>query len=408
MFIELLLFLFLGILTGVVTGLIPGLHPNTLFIIILSLSDFIYSIPTPLFLTFIISAALCNTFVNFIPSILLGAPEPDSCLSVLPGHRFLMEGNGYEALYLTVAGGVGVTLLTLVAFPLLIILIPAAYGFIHQCIHVILIFIAAWMILDEKHKAGGLIIFILSGLFGLITLNSFPSKVVLFPALTGLFGTSAIIVSMISKTVIPPQKEPGNVRIIGRHVKGSVAGWLSGMLTGLLPGIGAAQAGVIVAQTLKANTKDFLTALGGINTSNIFFTFIVFYTLGKTRSGAAWTISQVMDSVSFFDILILVFVGATACFISAIITLRIGRFAIMRITSFDYNRVNMFILVTLIVLVYIFSGPIGLLIVAVGTCIGLLTILGGTRRIQLMGFLIFPTILYFSGLNAYILVLLGL
>ena len=116
----------------------------------------------------------------------------------------------------------------------------------------------------------------------------------------GLFGISTLIVSTMNRTTIPPQEEPGEVS--GSHARGSVAGWLAGMLVGLLPGIGAAQAGVIVAQAFKAKVRDFLTALGGINTANIFFTFIVFYTLGKTRSGAAWAISQIIESVTVYDI----------------------------------------------------------------------------------------------------------
>jgi len=407
MFLSLLIFMFFGISLGVVTGLIPGLHPNTLFIIILSFSGFVASFPAPCILVFIISAALCNTFTNFIPSILFGAPEPGSCLSVLPGHRLLMQGNGYEAVFLTVAGGIGAAVFILLSFPLLIVAVPFLYSIMHNCIHVILIFISIWMMLNERKRIPAFLVFMLAGIFGFISLNSMPSGAVLFPALTGLFGMSTLITSIMSRTTIPPQQGPSGT-VCNSKLSGSLAGWLAGMLTGLLPGVGAAHAGLIVAQTFRAKTRDFLTALGGINTSNVFFTFIVFYAIGKTRSGAAWAVSQLMETISIGDIILLAFAGTVACFLSAMITLKMAGFLTRRISSFDYNRVNAAILLLLLVLVYVFSGPVGIMVSLIGTCIGLTAILSGTRRTHLMGFLILPTILYFSGLNAILLFAAGL
>jgi len=408
MFIEMVFFLFFGIAVGVVTGLIPGLHPNTVFVLLLSLSAFFTQVPGPYLLVFIISLALCNTFTNFIPSILFGAPEPESCLSVLPGHKFLMAGKGYEALFLTVIGGIGVTALAIITLPVLLFVLPAAYSLLQPYIHAILIFVVVWMCLTERNRAAAAIVFLLSGVFGFVGLNSLPSSTVLFPALTGLFGFSGLVVSLMSKIVIPPQKEPGSCHITKGYVKGSVAGWLAGMLTGILPGVGAAQAGVVVAQTFRAKTREFLTALGGINTANIFFTFVAFYTLGKTRSGAAWAVSQVLENITFFDVLLLACVGAIVCFLSVIITLTIGKFIICRITQFDYARLNVGVILSLLLMVFLFSGAIGLLVAFTGTCIGLLAILSGTRRTHMMGFLILPTIFYFSGISSFLLALFGL
>jgi len=165
---------------------------------------------------------------------------------------------------------------------------------------------------------------------------------------------------------------------------------------------------VIAAQVFRAKIRDFLTALGGINTANILFTFIVFYTLGKTRSGAMWTVSQLIDKLTFNDMLLLSAVGAITCFVSAILTLKIGKMLIRRMKNINYKKLNLFIIITLIVLVFIFTGWIGLFISLLGTCMGLLTILLGVRRSHLMGFLILPTILYFSGLGILLGLFLGI
>ncbi|MFH1445516.1 MAG: tripartite tricarboxylate transporter permease [Nanoarchaeota archaeon] len=408
MFLLLIGFMLLGIGVGVITGLIPGVHPNTVFIISLSLSTVLLSFGLLPVLVFIVSLAVSNTFTDFLPSILFGAPEPDSALSVLPGHKFLMEGRGYEALFLTTLGGFGVVLLTILTLPLLLYLIPFIYDFIYSSIHVILLIIVAWMIFTEtgKDKIYALLAFLLVGVFGLITINSFPSSFSLFPAFTGLFAFSTLVVSFYNKTTIPPQTDVVNVT--GGGGKGIVTGWLAGMLAGLLPGIGAAQAGIIAAQTLKTEIKDFLIALGGINTANIIFTLVVFYTIGKTRSGAVWTISQITDTLIINDMIVLMVVAATTCFISVIITLKIGKFLVKRMVNINYNKLTLAIITGLVLLVLIFTGPIGVLIAITGTFIGLFTIIIGIKRTHLMGFLILPTILYFSGYSYIISSLLGL
>ncbi|MBC7110579.1 MAG: tripartite tricarboxylate transporter permease, partial [Archaeoglobi archaeon] len=65
-----------GVFLGVISGLIPGLHPNTFAMLLASLvllSDF-----PPLYAAIIIlSSSLANTFLDVIPSIFLGAPDPE-------------------------------------------------------------------------------------------------------------------------------------------------------------------------------------------------------------------------------------------------------------------------------------------------------------------------------------------
>ena len=69
---ELFLALLIGIIFGVVAGLLPGLHPNNTIPIILGMSFLFGPLPTAVIL---VTSGVINSFVNFIPSILLGAPE---------------------------------------------------------------------------------------------------------------------------------------------------------------------------------------------------------------------------------------------------------------------------------------------------------------------------------------------
>ena len=108
----------LGTLLGVMTGLIPGLHVNNVAIILLSLSPLAVGIlrstlglndVTVLLMvsSAIVATSMAHTFLDFIPSTFLGAPEPETALSVLPAHGMLMEGNGYKAVFLSAVGSFG-------------------------------------------------------------------------------------------------------------------------------------------------------------------------------------------------------------------------------------------------------------------------------------------------------------
>lgn len=388
-----ILFLLFGISLGVVTGLIPGLHPNTLFTLILSTSFLVLTYPFHLILIFIVSLSVTNTITDFIPSIFFGAPDPSSALSVLPAHEMLMKGRGYEALYLTAIGGIGATIITAITLPLLLIILPSLYLSIKNYLHIILLIVVMMMLLFERKKLAAIFIFILTGMFGFISLNSFSSNII-FPALTGLFGLSTLLGSFLTNTKIPEQ-------IITKSKtskKGVITGWFAGLLAGILPGIGSAQAGIIAGSVLKTKTKDFLTSLGGINTSNIIFTFITLFTLNKTRSGASWIISQI-SLLNLQDLINGIITAVISSLFAVIITLKLGKMIVKRIGIIDYKKMNFAVIVFLFILVFIFTSFLGLFISVLGMFIGMLTISLGVKRSHLMSFLLFPTILYFSGLT---------
>ena len=52
-----------------------------------------WGIPLSAVAAIIVSTGTVHTFLNYIPSALLGAPDGDTALSLLPGHRMLLSGN---------------------------------------------------------------------------------------------------------------------------------------------------------------------------------------------------------------------------------------------------------------------------------------------------------------------------
>ena len=97
---ELLIWVLLGCFLGTLTGLAPGLHVNSIAVIALAFGWNDFNVAA-----MVCAMAIVHTFVDFLPSIFLGAPDSDSFQAVLPGHRMLLEGKGFEAVSLTVAGG---------------------------------------------------------------------------------------------------------------------------------------------------------------------------------------------------------------------------------------------------------------------------------------------------------------
>lgn len=104
-----------GCALGIITGLIPGLHVNNVAILLIAISPTLlqHGISPVCIAIIIIANAVAHTFLDFIPSIFLGAPEAETALAVLPGHRLLLEGRGIEAIRLSALGSAGSVIVAL-------------------------------------------------------------------------------------------------------------------------------------------------------------------------------------------------------------------------------------------------------------------------------------------------------
>ena len=203
MIIELIIALFLGIIIGSITGLLPGLHINLVSAILISLS-FLIVFPPLILVVFIASMSITHTFLAFIPSIFLGAPDEDTSLSVLPGHQLLISGKGYEALVSSLTGCMIGVLAVLLLAPLFIFFLPEIFSYLKFVMFLILVLASSYMIIRSENKLVSLIIFILAGFLGLSSL-SLNLKDSLLPLLSGLFGSSSLITSIAKEQKLPEQ-----------------------------------------------------------------------------------------------------------------------------------------------------------------------------------------------------------
>ncbi len=389
-----------GIVVGVFTGLIPGIHVNTVVIVLIAFLPVLLDIVTPYGLVaFVISMAIVHSYVDYIPSIFLGAPAEDSVLSVLPGHKLLLKGRGYEAVRLTVIGGLGATILGVAFLSGGIFILPLIYRAISDLVPYILLLVLVYIIFlqNTSRSLYALVAVLYSGALGLLILDFglISLKYALFPALTGLFGISALTYSLHSSVTIPSQTfEKDDVD----YRKGILVGSLAGLLAGLLPSIGSSQSATVVQGFFKrSDEREFLVALGGVNTANTMYAFMALYLIEKTRSGASIAVKEIMDMPTFYDLLFMIAVMLFTTFFAVFITLGLSRFAANAVQKADYKAFSKAIIIFLTVLVFLLTGPTGMLILITASAIGIFVHETGVNRSSCMAVLIVPTILYYLG-----------
>ncbi len=392
MLIEILVSIFIGICAGTFTGLCPGIHINLIGAILVSLSVTILSGIDPVYpIIFITAMAITHTFVDFIPSVLLGCPDTDTELSILPGHDLLKNGKGYEAIMLSAYGGIfAIIILILFAFPLAII-IPKIYNSINSSMALILITISLTLIFTEKKKFTALVVFLISGLLGLCALNINVQEPLL-PLLTGLFGSSMLIISIKNKNKIPEQ-EITKPKI--KSLKPLLGTIIASPLCGFLPGLGSGQAAVIGNSIFKTDKKGFLMLLGATNTLVMGFSFISLYALSKTRTGAAAAIKEIIGILSWKILIVLLIVAIISAIISFFLTQILARFFSQKINKINYLFLSTITLIFLAIIVLIFSGFLGFLVLVASTLAGIYCISLDVRRTNMMGCLLIPTIILY-------------
>ncbi len=416
-FLIFILFVFAGTMLGVFTGLTPGIHTNNIALIALALYYMGFD-PLPL-VAMVVAAMISHTFLDFIPSTFLGAPDEDTSLSVLPMHRLLLKGMGFRAVYLSAIGSALAVLFSLPFLPLLQVFFSTfTYNDVKPYIPVVLIAIILYMLYLESKKGLrtmliSFYILLLSGIFGFVVFNlpqnyNFTPLNInagfLFPVFTGLFGIPTLILSQ--KTKIPKQKIE-RVKIEGEDYRSSLLGSLSGSLVGFLPGVTSGIATVISRGFFKDSDEErFIVSLGSVNTANAIFNIGALFIILHPRSGAVNIISQMIDVQPWLSLyyvpsllILLLIAVAVSSLLSFFLTIKIGEIFARYVHRLDdrYGSISRIIIIFLAVLIILFTGYMGLMVAIAATLIGLLPPKYGVMRVHLMGVLIIPVLLFYIG-----------
>lgn len=395
--LELSIALIIGLLAGTLTGLTPGIHINLVSTLLLSFLPSLTFISPISATTFIISMSITHTFVDFIPSIFLGAPEEDSFMAILPGHKMLKSGRGHEAVVLTCYGSILALPIIAIFTPLFIFFLPIVYNFLKDAIPYILIFVSLYMILREKKIISGFLIFLLSGGLGYASFN-LSVKEPLLPLLTGLFGASSIILSLKNKSEIKNQKTPllKEIKIKSKTlIRSFFSSFISAPLCSFLPGIGSGHAAVIASEIFKQSTKSFLIVVGALNTVVMGLSFVTLYSINKTRTGSAAAVGEILSKVNLNNLLLICTIITLTSIVAFFLTIKLSKIFCNLINKINYFYVNLTVIIILIIVNIVFTNWLGLLVLAIGTLIGIYTIKSENRRINMLGSIILPTIMYY-------------
>ncbi len=401
MFLEIIAAILLGVASGIITGLIPGIHINLISILLLSVSGYFLVYVNKISLgVFIIAMAVTHSFLDSIPSIFLGAPDADQALNVLPGHKLLMEGKGFEAIKLTVIGSLICLILTIMLIPVTIPILPTLYNFINPYIGWILLFVSIYMILRNNgisKKLWSFFVFVLSGILGIIVLN-FPNlSQPLFPMLSGMFGISTLLLSLNDQVSIPIQTFEET--IILKKIKGFkaiMAAVFSGSLTGIFPGLGSAQAAIIAVEIVgNVGIYAFMVLIGGINTVNFVFSLATLFSLEKARNGAIIVVKEIVEKINMSELIIFLCTALIAGGIATILALKVSKIFAKIITKLNYKKMCISIISLIFILVILISGIWGISVLIISTAIGMIPALVGVGRNNAMGCLMIPVIIFF-------------
>lgn len=400
-FIFILFLTLIGIFIGLITGLIPGFHINNVALMlffalpIFGLNPLVYPLE---FSIILISAMIIHQFIEFIPLMLMGAPQEENALSLLPAQKMIINGEAILAAKLTLFGCITGIFFAFILLIFAFLFIPSIYQSIRPFIAIILISVVFILILMERKISKifiAIFVFLISGYFGFIILhlNFISASYVLFPAFAGLFGLSQLITNFTTKIGKIEQKNL-KIKFKGNYYKAGFLGSFCGMLAGTLPGLGPSQLGILMALIFGADVHQFIISVAAINTSDSIFSLISIYTIGNARSGVAVMIDNIMN-INFNEILLFLIIIAFVSLISVFIFLKISKVAVNFIGSVDFRKINIISFLLILLMIYFLIGIYGVIIAMIAMLIGLISIFSNISRTHCMGILLIPAIFFF-------------
>jgi putative membrane protein len=399
--IEILLGIALGVILGTISGIIPGIHANTLAGVLLSLQVTLLAILGPLALAGTLFAALItHTFVDAIPSTFLGIPSADTSLAVLPAHALCLEGNGEEAVRIAALGSACAMIIAVPLSVLCFFLLPALQPYFDWWIGILLIAAVGYMIVTSDAPGWALAIFSVSGILGLFSLyygffswhTLSGSSAILMPLLTGLFGISVLITA--THGVLPVQQFRG-IRMENKSIiKCSALGTFAGIAVGWLPGLSTASANGVLASVIgyDKDRRAYILATNAANTANAFIGLAALFALSRMRNGVMVALSELpMPTMSELTV-----IGVVAACAAYIITVLLSRSA-NRLNGINGSLLNRTVIIFIVVLSVILTGPFGLIILVMATLVGLVPHIVNVSRVYCMGAIMLPVMLYSFG-----------
>lgn len=383
-----------GIALGTISGLTPGIHVNT-FALGLAAAAPVIPGPPRLVGAAMLAAGTTHTFLDVVPAMALGVPDPAMAASALPSHRLVIAGRGREALRLSALGsGLAVAFAVPLALPVTLGM-TRLYPLVRAHLSLVLGVVALALIATERGwraRIGGAVAMAASGALGLVVLGQSADGLLsvgslLMPLFAGLFGAPVLIES-IGGSGVPPQDDA--TVALGPSSIGSIAlvGTVAGAIVGYVPGVTAAIAASGALAVLSGSgPRSFVVATSGVNTATAVFALFALVALGTPRTGVLVAFDSTGAPLALGLLVGSVSMGATAGFV---LVPMLGDRYLALVGRLDPTRLAVTVLCVLVGLSGLFAGPIGIAACTAATAIGLVPARFGARRANLMGVLLVP------------------
>jgi putative membrane protein len=380
-----------GIGLGTCSGLVPGLHVNNLALLLAAVAP---SVPGPprLVAAAMLAAGTVHTFLDVVPALALGVPDPAMAASALPGHRLVLEGRGREALRLSALGsGIAVALALPLAVPVTLAM-ETLYPLLDANLSLLLAAVAAFLVLTDGTPPAAAVCLAASAGLGLVTLplpvdGPLPTGDILAPLFAGLFG-APVLLDALGGGGVPEQADPAVASHPATVALTAGAGTLAGAAVGYLPGVSSAVAATAaLLATPDGGPREFVVATSGANTATAVFALFALVTFRTPRTGVLVAVERARLPVELPLLLASVVLAAA---VGAVLVPTLGDRYLRTVGRADYGRISAAVLALLVALAYGFAGPLGVGVLVVATLVGLLPVRLGARRVTLMGVLLGP------------------
>lgn len=402
MWLEVMAGSMLGIGLGVMSGLVPGIHSNTMAALLLALYPVLILFLGPVAVaSALIAALITHTFLDIVPSTLLGIPDPDTALSVFPAHRLCLMGDGQEAIRISALGSALGAIASLPAFLVFLVLLPSFQSYIDWWAGILILIVAGVLVIRSEAPSIALILFLASGLLGIFSLrysyvawNTLGSSGLLMPLLSGLFGMAALLTSSHAK--IPAQRFEGLLINGTSMVKGTLIGTVAGSMVGWLPGLSTATANGLIASFVhhESDGRAYILATSAANTANAMIGLAAFYAVGRMRNGVIVALS----AIPLPPLHAMLEASLIAAFCAYLLTILLSRSALW-LNHLDTGRLNLAVMIFIILISLALTGPFGILVLACATLLGLVPPLLNLPRMFLMGAIMVPVMLISFGIS---------
>ena len=394
-------FSLIGCTMGLFSGLVPGIHVNTLATILLislpplqeTLSGIISSEYVPVAIcSTIMSASVVHSYVDFVPSVYIGAPDAEDAISVLPGHRLLLAGEGMRAVRAAAIGSlIGCSSAVLLAIPLQAVMSMGGSDLLNGMTKSVLIFVSGILLLNEWRKGHafyGTAAFVLSGILGYAVME-------LPIPCTGLLGEGTLLMPMLTGGRIPAQKDAGKDPV---GVIPGLKGVIMGTIAGWFPGITSTVGATVSATLMPDRTPErFISTVASIGTVTTVLSLVTLSVTGGGRSGTVIVIGTILgDSIRGFasEPLVMMLVSAAiASLVGYHLTIMSGRAMTSFLERMDMTRINKLVIAFLVGMTTLSTGFWGLVVLGVALAIGFIPVSNDIGKTVLCGCLILPSLI---------------